>query len=118
MTENDGEITITIAGVNKTAGIEYLKHTYGSNEKVFEAFEENLYFPPHYDCNGEDKNGSGKLCHTYIDNAMSGWLIDYMGKESPYYELSGVHMENTDYTLGLEASFKKLLLGIKEGHLV
>lgn len=118
MTENDGEITITIAGVNKTAGIEYLKHTYGSNEKVFEAFEENLYFPPHYDCNGEDKNGSGKLCHTYIDNSMSGWLIDYMGNESPYYELSGVHMENTDYTLGLEASFKKLLLGIKEGHLV
>lgn len=118
MTENDGEITITIAGVNKNAGIKYLKHTYGSNENVFKAFEENLYFPSHYDCDGIDENGSGKLCHTYIDNSMSGWLIDYMGNESPYYELSGVHMENTDYTLGLEANFKKLLLGIKEGHLV
>ena len=27
-------------------------------------------------------------------------------------------MENTDYTLGLEFSFIKLLMGIREGHIV
>lgn len=118
MVESDGEITITIAGVNKSAGIKYLKHTYGSNKNVFNAFEENLHFPSHYDCDGVDENGSGKLCHTYIDISMSGYLIDYMGNKAPYYEYSGVHMENTDYTLGFEASFKKLLLGIKEGHII
>lgn len=118
MTETDGEISITIAGVNKKAGVRYLKHIYGDNTNVFNAFVEDLYFPPEYDRNGIVDNGSGKLCHTYIDEYMEGEIIDYMGNKYIYNEQSGVHMENTDYTLGLEATFKKLLLGIKEGHIV
>ena len=118
MTEANGEISITIAGVNKKAGVRYLKHTYGDNTNVFNAFVEDLHFPPEYDRNGIVDNGSGKLCHTYIDEYMEGEIIDYMGNKYIYNEQSGVHMENTDYTLGLEATFKKLLLGIKEGHIV
>lgn len=118
MTEADGELSITIAGVNKKAGVRYLKHTYGDNTNVFNAFVEDLHFPPEYDRNGIVDNGSGKLCHTYIDEYMEGEIIDYMGNKYIYNEQSGVHMENTDYTLGLEATFKKLLLGIKEGHIV
>lgn len=118
MTETDGELSITIAGVNKKAGVRYLKHTYGDNTNVFNAFVEDLHFPPEYDRNGIVDNGSGKLCHTYIDEYMEGEIIDYMGNKYIYNEQSGVHMENTDYTLGLEETFKKLLLGIKEGHIV
>lgn len=118
MVEHDGDIAITIAGVSKKAGLQYLKHKYGSNENIFDNFEEDLYFPAHYDKDGIDENGSGKLCHTYIDTVMKGSCVDYMGKPAPYYEFSGVHMENTDYTLGLEAGFRKLLLGIKEGHII
>ena len=118
MTETNGEISITIAGVNKKAGIRYLKHTYGDNTNVFNAFVEDLHFPSEYDRNGIVDNGSGKLCHTYIDEYMEGDIIDYMGNKYVYNEQSGVHMENTDYTLGLDATFKKLLLGIKEGHIV
>ena len=118
MTESNGDISITIAGVGKEAGIRYLKHTYKTNDKIFEAFTEDLHFPPSYDRNGVDDNGSGKLCHTYIDTHMEGEVIDYMGVKGSYCENSGVHMENTDYTLGLEESFKKLILGIKEGHIV
>lgn len=118
LTEMNGEVSITIAGVSKKAGMEYLKHTFGDTDNIFKHFEENLYFPPHYDKDGIDENGSGKLCHTYIDGVMNGYVIDYLGQEAPYYEFSGIHMENTDYTLGLEAGFKKLLLGIKEGHII
>ena len=118
MTETNGELSITIAGVSKSAGIKYLKHTYGSNTNVFNAFDEDLYFPPHYDYNGIDENGSGKLCHTYIDEYMSGELIDYMGNKCIYNEASGVHMENTDYTLGLEEAFKNLLFNIKEEYMI
>lgn len=114
MTETNGELSITIAGVSKSAGIKYLKYTYGNNTNVFNSFDEDLYFPPHYDYNGIDENGSGKLCHTYIDEYMSGELIDYMGNKCAYNEISGVHMENTDYTLGLEEAFKNLLFNIKE----
>lgn len=118
MVESNGELSITIAGVNKSAGIKYLKHTYGNNDNIFNAFTEDLHFPANYDFNGIEENGSGKLCHTYIDKYMDGEIIDYMGNKWIYNEQSGVHMDNTDYTLSLASDFVKLLLGVKEGHKV
>lgn len=118
MVEQNGEISITIAGVSKKAGIKYLKYKYGDNTNIFEAFTEDLEFPASYDCNGIEENGSGKLCHTYIDTYMEGELIDYMGVKYVYNEQSGVHMENTEYTLGLDNEFKRLIMGIKGGHLI
>ena len=118
MVESNGELSITFAGVNKSAGIKYLKHTYGNNDNIFNAFTEDLHFPANYDFNGIEENGSGKLCHTYIDKYMDGEIIDYMGNKWIYNEQSGVHMDNTDYTLSLASDFVKLLLGVKEGHKV
>lgn len=118
MTEKNGEISITIAGVSKEAGVRYLKHTFGSNDNIFANFKENLHFPSYYDFNGVEENGSGKLCHTYIDYKMEGDITDYMGKTFNYCELSGIHMENTDYTLGLEEEFKRLILGIKGDYMI
>lgn len=117
MTEKNGKISITIAGVSKEAGMEYLKHRYKTNDAIFNAFEENLEFPAVYDKDGIEANGSGKLCHTYIDICMEGDVIDYMGKKYHYFEDGGVHMDNTEYTLSLDNAFKKLLLGVKEGHI-
>ena len=111
------EIEITIAGVSKKAGLEYLRHTYKDNTSIFKAFQEDLYFPPHYDKDGEDKNGSGKLCHTYIDEHMEGDIIDYMGYKFYYNEESGVHMENTEYTMSIDAEFMKLILGERGSHI-
>lgn len=122
LTEKNGKISITIAGVSKKAGAKYLKEKYKTNDEIFNNFKEDLYFPPIYEIeeNGEtiEENGSGKLCHTYIDISMSGELTDYMGKTSTYYEQSGVHMENTDYTMSITGEFKKLLMGIKGEHLI
>lgn len=118
MTETNGDITITIAGVNKSAGVKYLKHTYGDNKNIFMNFTEDLHFPANYDFNGKDENGSGKLCHTYIDTYMEGEVIDYMGNKYVYNEQSGVHMENTYYTLTIEDEFKKLIMGVKGSHLI
>ena len=117
MTEQNGELSITIAGVSKTAGTKYLKHTFGDNTNIFNEFTEDLHFPARYDCNGVEENGSGKLCHTYIDTYMEGELVDYMGNKYVYNEQSGVHMENTEYTLSLDNEFKSLIMGIKGGHL-
>lgn len=111
------EISITIAGVSKKAGIEYLKYTYEDNTKIFDAFTEDMTFPAHYDRGDKDANGSGKLCHTYLDQEMYGFIIDYMGVKWCYHELSGVHMENTEYTLSLEAEFRNMIMGVKAGHI-
>lgn len=117
ITEEDGKLAITIAGVSKSAGLKYLKHTFGDNDTIFREFEENLYFPAHYDYNGVDENGSGKLCHTYIDCYIDGYVVDYLGNKCIYNEQSGVHMENTDYSLSLTSDFIKLILGYREGHI-
>ena len=118
MTERNGEIEITIAGVSKKAGIRYLKHKYKTNDKIFEAFIEDLYFPPHYDNDGNDDNGSGKLCHTYIDELCEGEIIDYTGNKWKYREESAVHLENTEYSLSLDFMFKQLLNGIKDDTMI
>ena len=118
MFEQDGKISITIAGVGKEAGVEYLYHKYQTNDAIFKAFNEDLYFPPNYISNGVEKNGSGKLCHTYIDVKMEGYLIDYMGVEYMYNEYSGVHLENTDYTLSLDEDFIRFLLGKRCNYIV
>lgn len=118
ITETKDDISITVAGVNKKSGIKYLKYKYKTNTNIFNAFEEDLHFPSEYDYFGKPENGSGKLCHTYIDESMEGYVIDYKGDKYIYNEQSGVHMENTDYTLSLDNEFKNLIMGIKGGHLV
>lgn len=122
MVEKDGELEITIAGVSKTAGKSYLRRKIGENKDIIEAFRNGIEFPAYYtwtDENGveHEDNGSGKLCHTYIDTPMDGELIDYMGNKCEYHEFSGVHLDNTEYTLSLEKDFIKLLLGRQEGYL-
>lgn len=118
MVEKKGEIEITIAGVNKKAGKRYLKHTCKNNTDIFKMFTEDLYFPANYARDGIEDNGSGKLCHTYIDISTEGEIIDYLGNKYYYYEESSMHMENTDYTMSLAVDFRNLLLGIKESHII
>lgn len=113
----DDDLHITIAGVNKKAGVEYLKRTYKNNDNIFKAFKEDISFPPEYSYQGKSYCASGKLCHTYIDDYIQGEVIDYLGKKAFYSEQSGVHLENTEYTLSLDDTFVKLLQGIKEEEL-
>ena len=117
ITEKDGELQITIAGVSKSAGKEYLLRHFGTIDNVFKNFKENLYFPSEYEWQGEKYCGSGKMCHTYIDCKMQGKVIDYMGNIGDYCEDSGIHLENTDYTMSLSADFRNLIMGIKESHI-
>ena len=118
ITETDGEISITIAGVGKVSGVEYLKSTYKTTKEIFKAFTEDLCFPASYMDDGVEKNGSGKLCHTYLDYEQQGIVRDYLGNYGEYHELSSVHLEPTEYNMSLNAEFKKLLLGIKGDYIV
>lgn len=110
ITETNGDISITIAGVGKKTGKKYLLHKYANNvDKIFKEFNDGLYFPPTYDCDGVEEYGAGKLCHTYIDEAHTGEIIDYMGNIGTYNELSAVHLEPTGYEMSLESGFLQYL---------
>ena len=102
MYEKNGEINLTVSGLNKKIALPYLIEKYG--DKVFEAFTDDLYIPSAY---------TGKMTHTYIDEERRGIVLDYLGNEGEYHEKSAVHLEKADYTLSLSAAYADYLKGVQ-----
>ena len=50
-------------------------------------------------------NPSGKNTHTYVDEPISGILVDYKGHAAPYEEKSFVHLESAQYNLSLASEY-------------
>lgn len=106
MSENDGHIHITVSGVSKSAGAAYIEDRAKKEEAdPFDLFDDDLVIPP---------GQAGKLTHTYIDDQMSGQVVDYLGNVGEYSELSGIHLEPTGYELSLSTRYVDYLLGIRE----
>ena len=103
MTEEKGKLNITVAGLNKGVCVPYLIKKYGS--KVFEAFNNELFIPAEY---------TGQNTHTYIDEPRQGILKDYTGVNCEYKELSGVHLEAAEYSMGLSQGFINYIFSVKE----
>lgn len=97
-----GKINITVSGLNKSICVPFLLNKYG--DKVFDNFTDGLYIPPEY---------TGKLTHTYIDEPKSGRVIDYLGQENEYNELSSVHLEKADYTLSIAQEYSDYILSLE-----
>lgn len=109
--DDEDNLHITISGVSKKKGIKYLKYKYKTNLNIIKNFDDNLIFPAeYYDENGEKDSATGKLTHTYIDDAFEGYITDYLGNEEYYKEASGVHMEPSDYNLSLDDAFKNYIM--------
>ena len=104
MTEKNGELSITVSGVNKSSAVPYIIDKY-TQKNAFDAFSDNLLIPA---------KATGKMTHTYLDNDMQGLLKDYIGNTYPYYEKSGVHLEGAEYSLSLAQAYVDYLLGIEE----
>lgn len=92
LTEQDGKITATIAGLSKQLGRDYI----ASQEDPFSFFNDMMTI---------DKEHSGRLIHTYCDNGIKGSMIDLNGKRGRYTELSYVHLEQGEYNLSMVASY-------------
>ena len=103
---DDNGIHVTVAGMNKKTGREYLEKLYGNT--IFDAFNDGLVIPSEY---------SGRLTHTYIDTPRKGVLTDMYGTPAEYYELSSVHLEPATFTLGMVGEFVRFINQVKEGEL-
>lgn len=101
----DGNIHLTVSGVNKKYGAKYLEESSkGDVLKAYSMFKDGLTIP---------KEKTGKNILTYIDSDINGTILDYHGEEYVYNEKSCIHMEETSYTMGLSADYIKYLLGIR-----
>lgn len=89
----DGEIHITIAGVGKRSGAEYIS----KQPEPYKFFSDGMYIPA---------DNSGKLTHTYLDYEQQGVLKDYKGNYMKYHELSSVHLEKSSYCMSMTDEFK------------
>lgn len=106
---------ITVAGIRKDTGCEYLlKETEKINQRrkskkdlfsPFDLFNLDLVVPKEY---------SGRNVLTYIDDPIEGVVTDYLGKEYHYKELSGIHMESSDYSFNPVDNFIEYLFTIRE----
>ena len=93
-----GKLSLTLAGVNKNTGCDYLQ----TMQNPFKAFKEDLIFP---------KSVSGRNTLTYVDEPFTETIIDYLGQEEVVSELSYIHMETSDYKVSLSEMYLSFLKG-------
>ena len=101
----DGELSLTVSGLNKKYAIPYLLEENNNNKDIiFEKFGEGMFIPAGH---------TGKMTLTYIENEMCGTLVDYLGNKSTYHELSAIHMEPQSYFMSLVGDYIKFLKGVQ-----
>ena len=86
----DEELELTVAGLNKNQGREYLIEHSENNEQAFKLFNNRMTIPKEY---------SGKMNHEYIDDEHTFEVTDYQGKTITVTALSGVYMERSQFTV-------------------
>ena len=106
--EESGELELTVSGLSKRNGLDYMKQKAGSNTGVFNMFNDTLFIP---------SSETGKNTHTYIDSERTVTLTDYQGKTIEVTELSGVHLESAEFTLNVSDEYFKFLDNLKQGYL-
>lgn len=107
-TDDDGNLSLTVSGVNKKACVPYLvKKAKDEGRDVYDLFSDDLFIPAGF---------TGKNIHSYIDFPTSGKATDYLGNEGIYSEMSSVHIEATSYSMSLTDEYLNYILGIRKGY--
>lgn len=102
MTEINGNISITVSGLNKKVATPYIIEK--SKNDPFTFFSDKMEIPGEY---------TGKQTHTYIDTPRGGKVTDYKGVTTTFYERSGVHLCASPHKLSLASDFSDYLQFIR-----
>lgn len=103
MIEQNGNINITVAGVNKKAAVPYLMQKY--KDDIFKEFDVGLSIPAEH---------TGKLTHLYIDDMQSGQCIDKDGNVYKFRdEPPGVFLEKAPYYFDITEAYLNYIKGVQ-----
>ena len=109
LTLKDNKLELTVAGLSKKNGLEYMIEQCGGNyHKVFDYFNDELYIPA---------ERTGKMTHTYIDDSITFIATDYLGNSTEVITHSGVHLESVDFTLSLSKQYANFIKQVMNGYL-
>ena len=107
--DNNNDLKITVAGLSKKNGLNHMLEICDyDNEKVFNMFNDDLYI---------NKEHTGKMTHTYIDEHKQFKIKDYNGLEKSIITYGGVHLEKCDFTLSLSGEYKTFLDNLINGYI-
>ena len=108
LVEEDGNLYLTVAGLSKMNGINYMIEQCNNDfSKVFDMFTDELTIP---------KEHTGKNTHTYIDETITETIVDYKGIEENVTSQSGVHLEPAHYSLSISDYFVKFYTMLQNGY--
>lgn len=101
LVEENGKLTITVAGLSKQNGVNYLLETCdGDNTKVFEMFTDDLFIPA---------GKTGKLTHTYLDEEDSFLFTDVNGVQVEIHVQSATHLSNCEFNMSISDVFIRFI---------
>lgn len=98
--QKDGKIKMTVAGLPKDKGAEYM----AKYKNPFIAFTKNMEVP---------EGQSGKQTATYIDYETDGQTTDYLGNTGYYHELSSINLEAASYSMKVPKQYADYILSIR-----
>lgn len=109
LVEENGKYYLTVAGLSKKNGINYMiNKSDNDSNKIFDMFNNELYIPA---------EETGKMTHTYLDKENEHFITDYRGYKSRVNSKSSIHLENCDFTLSISTQFSNFLEMIKQGYI-
>src|SRR5699024_7088586 len=103
---SDDSIHLTVSGLSKQNGLNYMIEQSNNNLEVFEMFNDELFIP---------SDRTGKMTHSYIDEEMSFQVIDYLGNKADVKTLSGIHLEPTEFTLSISKQYSEFINNVRKG---
>ena len=105
----DGELKITIAGLPKEKGRDYLLKISDNNmTNVFNNFTNKMQVP---------KDASGKLTAYYDDDEKECIIKDFQGHYTKVKSLSSVHLSKASFEMSMSEKYIKLLEQLENGEL-
>lgn len=106
----DGDkLQITVAGLSKQNGLNYMMKVCDNDPlKVFNMFNDSLHIP---------SNETGKNSHTYIDSPQSLIVTDYQGVKTEVHTLSGLYLEECEFTLSISDQYKQFIQQLSQGYI-
>ena len=99
--DEEGKINMVVAGLPKKSGKAYIS----KYKDPFKIFTKDMNVPI---------TESGKQTATYIDYETSGHIIDYLGNEGYYHEMSSINLDATSYNMSLAGDYVKYLMSIND----
>ena len=105
MVEQDGKMSITIAGLSKKSGLDYILNVANQDhDKAFDFFDDEMTIPAEH---------TGKNTHIYIDDKKTMVVTDFQGHTMEITSPSGIFLTGADFTLSISkeyAQFVKMLM--------